>query len=209
MRKYFFSLIFLGVVNSYAQYANVEISSGGFSFIPAFMDKNPNINFNLGTGNNKLFSAHIVGSIRVENISPRSLIFITRLKAIDKKFKLSIGSHLPAVQINKEYYMDTFFAQEVIMSYPISNKYNLSSLYIHGKGRNNDLEINLFVLNNNFSFKSLNYLFQLYYLDKGNLYGFAHTLDLKIKDKIILKGFLNYTIPTNDMIPTIGLKFIL
>ena len=206
MKKYNIIFFFYSII-SFSQYANVEISSGGFSFVPAFIDKNPNLNFNLGTNSNKLFSAHLIGSLRLKNSSPRTLSFITRFKAIDKKFKLSIGTLFPDVWISEDYIMQTYWGQEVIMSYPISESYRISSLYIHGKGRNNDLEINLFVLNNKFIINKTFFLFQLYYLDKDNLYGFAKTIEIRLKKKITIKGFLNYTIPLKELIPTIGLKF--
>ncbi len=91
MKKYNIIFFFYSII-SFSQYANVEVSSGGFSFVPAFIDKNPNLNFNLGTNSNKLFSAHLIGSLRLKNSSPRTLSFITRFKAIDKKFKLSLGT---------------------------------------------------------------------------------------------------------------------
>ena len=144
---------------------------------------------------------------KIKKFSPRTLTFITRFKAIDKKFKLSIGTLLPDVWISEDYNMQTYWGQEVIMSYPISKKYRISSLYIHGKGRNNDLEINLFLLNNKFITNKTIYLFQLYYLDKDNLYGLAKTLEIRLKQKITIKGFLNYTIPLNELVPTVGLKF--
>lgn len=205
--KKFIILFFFYSLKSFSQYANIEISSGGFSFIPAFIDKNPNLNFNLGTKSNKLFSAHLLGSLRLKNSSPRTLTFITRFKAIDKKFKLSLGTFLPDVWISEDFNMQIYWGKEVIMSYPISERYRISTLYIHGKGRNNDLEINLFLLNNKFITRKIIYLFQVYYLDKDSLYGLAKTVEIRLKKKITIRGFLNYTIPLNELIPTVGLKF--
>ncbi len=205
--KNVFIIFFFYSLKSFPQYANIEISSGGFSFVPAFIDKKPNINFNLGTNSNKQLSAHLIGSLRLKNSSPRTLTFITRFKAIDKKFKLSLGTLLPDVWISEDYNTQIYWGQELIMSYPISERYRISSLYIHGKGRNNDLEINLFVLNNKFIINKTVLLFQFYYLDKDNLYGFAKTIDIKLKQNVSIKGFLNYTIPLNELIPTVGIKF--
>ena len=205
--KKFCIIFFFYSLKSFSQYANIEISTGGFSFVPAFMDKNPNLNFNFGTKSNKLFSAHLLGSLRLRNSSPRTLTFITRFKAIDKKFKLSIGTLLPDAWISEDYNMQIYWGQELIMSYPISERYRISSLFIHGKGRNNDLEINLFVLNNKFIRNKIIYLFQMYYLDKDKLYGFAKTIEIRLKQKMTIKGFLNYTIPLNELIPTVGFKF--
>ncbi len=208
MKKYFSLLILFFVISTaYAQYGNIELSTGGFSFIPAFMDRSPNINFVAGTGTNKLVSAHLVGSVRMKNFNPRGMIFITRLKAIDKKFKMQVGVHLPAVQIDENDKMDSFFAQEVRTSFPVSEKVLLSSLYIHGKGQNNDLEINLFVLNASYSKNKFGFTSQVYYLDYDHLYGAAQTISYKIQEKISLTGFANYTIPSNDLFGTLGLSF--
>ena len=208
MNKYlFFVLLLLVLTKSYCQYGNIELSSGGFSFIPAFMDRNPNINFAIATNSKKLISGHLIGSIRMKNISPRILIFNSRLKAIDKKFKMSIGAHLPVIQISEEYMVDTFIGQELRMSYPITEKNNLSFLYIHGKGRNNDLEFNLITINNNRQIGKFNLVSQLYFLDKDKLYGGAQTVNFKLKEKMHLKGFINYTVPTKDLFSIIGLNF--
>ena len=171
------------------------------------MDRSPNVNFAFGTNSNKVVSGHLIGSVRISSLSPRTVIFLTRVKAIDKKFKLNLGVHLPAVQINEDYFTDTFFAQEVRMSYPLAEKNDLNFMYLHGKGRNNDLEINLFVLDNYRQFEKLSLQSQIYFLDRDALYGAAQSFSYTLKEKIYLTGFINYTIPSKDLFGTVGLKF--
>ncbi|MCW1953676.1 MAG: hypothetical protein KIH80_005860 [Flavobacteriia bacterium] len=190
-----------------AQYASVELSSGGFSFVPAFTDENPNIIINAGTGSKGLFSAHMIGNIRMGSLNPRGFIFITRMKLIDKKLKLNIGTHLPAIQIDEDFQVDTFFAQEVTAAYPLSEKFSLSSLYIHGKGRNNDLEINLLAINGHYGFSNFSFVSQLYFLDLDQTYGVAETISYKLSNQFELKGFLNQTISSNDFRWTVGLNY--
>ena len=104
----------------------------------------------------------MIGNIRMESLNPRGFIFITRAKIIDQQFKVSAGIHLPAIQIDEEFHVDTFFAQELIASYKVSDRWNLSAMYIHGKGRNNNLEINLLTLNADLSYLRFSFLSQIY-----------------------------------------------
>ena len=200
----FFTSLFLQ-----AQYASVELSSGGFSFVPAFTDENPNIILNAGTSNKGLFSAHMIGNIRMGTLNPRGFIFISRMKLIDKKFKLNVGIHLPAIQIDEDFHVDTFFAQELTAMLPISTSFSLSTLYLHGKGRNNDLEINLLAINGHLSYEKFMFISQLYLLDLDSTYGIAETISYPLNKHLALKGFLNQTISTNDFRWTLGLKFSL
>jgi len=201
----FIILCCIGISDADAQYANAEISSGGFSFIPAFTDINPNLIIRAGTGNKSLMSAHMIGNIRLNSMNPRGFIFITRAKIIDKQFKLTAGIHLPAIQIDEEFHVDTFFAQELIASYKLSDHWSLSSMYLHGKGRNNDLEINLMTFNAQFSYKRFLFLTQLYLLDLDQTYGLAENITYKLTKKIDIRGFANSTISNGDFKWTIGL----
>lgn len=208
MKLTFGALLFvITICLSNAQYGNVELSTGGFSFIPAFTDTNPNIIFNAGTGTQKRLSAHLIGSVRTADMSPRGFIFITRLKLIDKKFKLNLGTHLPAVQVDENHHMDTFFAQEITMSYPVSEKWMLSSMYIHGKGKNNDLEINLLTVNAQTSWGRFGFLSQGYILDLDQTFGVAETVSYSLNPRFTLKGFVNQTLSNNDFKWTLGLAY--
>ena len=75
-----FSLFWLGISIVHAQYANVELSSGGFSFVPAFTDTNPNLILNAGTTGKGILSAHMIGNIRMESLNPRGFILLLEQK---------------------------------------------------------------------------------------------------------------------------------
>lgn len=200
------AVIFFMCSSLQAQYASAELSSGGFSFVPAFTDTNPNLIISAGTGSRGFLSAHMLGNIRLESMNPRGFIFITRAKVIDKQFKLTAGVHLPAIQIDESYHTDTFFAQELIGSYKLSDRWDLSAMYIHGKGRNNDLEINLLTLNAQFSHQRFSYLTQIYLLDLDQTYGLAENITYKLTDRIDIRGFANSTLSNGDFKWTIGLR---
>ena len=200
------SLFWLGISIVHAQYANAELSSGGFSFVPAFTDTNPNLILNAGTTGKGILSAHMIGNIRMESLNPRGFIFITRAKIIDQQFKVSAGIHLPAIQIDEEFHVDTFFAQELIASYKVSDRWSLSALYIHGKGRNNNLEINLLTLNAQLSYLRFSFLSKIYLLDLDQTYGFAENITYKLTNKLDLRGFANTTLSNGDFKWTVGLR---
>jgi hypothetical protein len=208
MKKFIFivSCILSGVIGS-AQYASLELSTGGFSFVPAFTDSQSNLIINAGTGTKGLLSAHMIGNIRSESMSPRGFIFMTRAKLFDKKFKMTAGIHLPAIQIDQDNFQtDTFFAQEIIASYPISEKVTLSTMYIHGKGRNNDLEINLLTLNTTVIQGRFSFLSQIYVLDLDNTFGAAESITYKLSDRWDLRGFANHTASNGKFIWTAGVR---
>jgi hypothetical protein len=201
--------LLFSISSLYSQYGSVEVSSGGFSFIPAFMDTKPNVILRAGTGTEKRVSAHLIGNIRMSTFNPRSIIFITRMKVIDKKFKLAIGGHLPAFQIDENLDMLTYFAQEVSASYPLNDRVGFSTLYTHGKGRNSDLEINLVTLNTTITKNKFRFLSQVYFLDLDSTFGLAETVTFRLTPKIYINGFANYTLSNQNLISTLGLQFLL
>tara|TARA_R110000868_G_scaffold53163_1_gene167152 strand:- start:2496 stop:2831 length:336 start_codon:yes stop_codon:yes gene_type:complete len=95
---------------AHAQSASFEASTGGFSFIPAFTSEKPHLIINAGTNDSKRLTFHLLSTIRLNNLTPRAVVFISRYKLIDKKLKVNIGIHLPALQISQDYQVDTFFA---------------------------------------------------------------------------------------------------
>ena len=103
--------------------------------------------------------------------------------------------------------VDHFIAQELIASFPISEKISLSTMYIHGKGKNVDLEINLITFNANYVKNKFRYLSQFYVLDLDNTYGLAETVVYKLNDKFDVKGFVNQTISSNNFKWTLGLLY--
>lgn len=207
--KYLILMLFIPIFG-FSQYGNVEFSSGGFSFIPAFTDPNPNINFNAGTGNKKLISAYMVGSIRTNRLSLRSLFFVTQIKLLDKKskkLKLSGGIVFPLIQIDEDYTVNTYFSQRIAANYLLSKKIVLNTTFIHGKGINNNLEINFFSLSKILNQKKISFITQLYYLDLNSTYGIAETINYRLSSRFDLRGFVNQTLSSNEFIWTLGLRY--
>jgi hypothetical protein len=210
MRKLSFILLVLISQLALSQYGSLELSSGGFSLVPAFTDTAPNFILNAGTSENKLLSAHLIGNVRVNGMNPRSFIFITRAKLLGKKeskLKLTAGIHLPVLQIDEDYHVQTYFAQEVIAKYPLSKKFLLNAMYIHGKGRNNDLEINLITLTGVLLQNKFSFVPQVYYLDLDRTIGVAQGVNYRLNPRFDLRGFLNYTITSNTFIGTFGIRY--
>jgi len=198
---------FFSVTLAQAQHASFEASTGGFSFIPAFTSEDPHLIVNAGTTDTKRLSFHLLSTIRLENFNPRGVIFMSRYKFIDKKLKASIGVHLPAIQIDKELHVDTFFAQEVIASYPLSNKWSLGLFYLHGEGRNNDFKANFLALSTTLVEGNFNFLTQAYGLDLDSTYGVSETITYKVTKSIDFRGFANKTISNGKFNWTLGARY--
>ncbi|MBP6181256.1 hypothetical protein [Flavobacterium sp.] len=192
---------------THAQYANFEASTGGFSFIPAFTSDSPHLIINAGTNNNKRLSFHLLSTVRLSNLTPRGVVFISRYKLVDKKLKLNIGVHLPAIQISDDYLVDTFFAQELIASYELSKKVSVGAFYLHGKGKNNDFEANFLSFNTNIVQGNFSFLSQLYGLDMDETYGISETITYKINKNIDVRGFANKTISDGKFNWTLGARY--
>lgn len=200
-------LTFFCTTLGHAQYASFEASTGGFSFIPAFTSEDPHLIVNAGTTNSKPLSFHLLSTIRLENLNPRGVIFMSRYRFIDKKLKASIGIHLPAIQIDKDLNVDTFFAQEFISSYPLSDKWSLGLFYLHGQGRNNDFKANFVSFSTTFVEGNFNFLTQAYGLDLDNTYGLSETITYKINHHIDFRGFANKTISSGKFNWTLGARY--
>jgi hypothetical protein len=200
-------ITFLFSTFAHAQYANIEASTGGFSFIPAFTSDDPHFVINAGTNENKALSFHLLSTVRMSNYTPRGVVFISRYKLIDKKFKATVGIHLPAIQISDDYHVDTFFAQEFIASYPVSKTVAISALYLHGKGKNNDFEANFLSFNTNIVQGDFSFLTQLYGLDLDHTYGVSETITYKVNKNIDFRGFANKTISNGKFNWTLGARY--
>ena len=200
-------ITFLFSTFAHAQYANIEASTGGFSFIPAFTSDDPHFVINAGTNENKALSFHLLSTVRMSNYTPRGVVFISRYKIIDKKLKVNIGVHLPAMQISEEYHVDTFFAQELITSYELSKSVSIGTFYLHGKGRNNDFEANFLAFNTTVNKGNFSFVSQLYGLDLDNTYGVSETITYKINNNIDARGFVNKTISNGEFNWTLGLRY--
>ena len=106
----------------------------------------------MSTSSKKRLSAHLLSLVRIENLVPRNAILITRYQLLDRRFKLSVGTPLPAFQISDDYTVDSIFAQEALTDYQINEGWAVRSMYLHGKGRNLDLD-NGFGLSQSFGYQ--------------------------------------------------------
>lgn len=192
---------------SLSQTGSIELSSGGFSFIPAFTSREPNIIINAGTNPSKKLTSNIMFMTRVRSMTPNTVVIMTRYKLINKKFKTIVGVHIPAMQITTDYQVTSFFGQELTTSYPIHKNWNVGTFLLHGKGRNSDFEAWFMAANAFYSKGKWGLLNQAYYLDQGNLTGVAETLTYDINSKFQAKAFGNYTFTDGSVIATIGLKY--
>lgn len=198
--------LFSGVF-AHAQYANIEASTGGFSFIPAFTSDAPHFVINAGTNEKKALSFHLLSTVRMRNFTPRGVVFISRYRLIDKKLKASIGIHLPAIQIDDLDHVDTFFAQEFLASYPVSKKVSIGAFYLHGKGKNNDFEANFLAFNTNIVQGNFSFLSQAYVLDLDHTYGVSETISYKMNKNIDLRAFANKTLSDGKFTWTLGARY--
>ncbi len=208
MNKFFLILavaFFTFQVN--AQYGSVELSSGGFSFIPDFTSRDPHFILRAGTGTGGRLSAHFLSLIRTDNLTPRTVIFITRYQLIDKRFKLSVGTHLPGFQIKDDFTVDSFFGQEALTTYRVNDKWSIRSMYLHGKGRNLDLEMNFFTSGAAYAKGKINTYSQFWILDLDNAVGISQSVEYQLAPHYSLRLFANQTLTgEKDFIATIGLN---
>ncbi|AWL10494.1 hypothetical protein HME7025_02654 [Aquirufa nivalisilvae] len=207
-RLLFFVLIFLPFLSP-AQTGSIEVSSGGFSFIPAFTSREPNLILNAGTNPKKRLSAHIMYMVRMKSITPTGIVLISRYKLINQKFKAIVGLHFPAMQVSENYQVTSIFGQELTLSYPIANNVLLGAFFLHGKGRNNDFKATFSSVHANYQRNKWNFLTQMYYLDLGDLTGVAETISYDINTHFQAKAFVNFTPKDQFFISTVGLKYTL
>lgn len=190
-----------------AQTASIEMSTGGFSFIPAFTSKEPNLIINAGTNPKKRLTGHLMYMMRIQSTTPTTVALFTRYRFIDKKFKAIIGIHMPAFQMTEDYEVTSFFGRELTMSYPVSKKMSVGSFILNGQARNTDFKVTLISGNTNYHHKKWNFLSQGYYLSVGDLTGVAETISYDINEHFQAKAFGNYTLTDGQVIGTISLKY--
>ncbi|MHA8108687.1 hypothetical protein [Aquirufa sp. A-Brett2-W8] len=190
-----------------AQTGSIEMSTGGFSFIPAFTSKEPNLIINAGTNPKKRLTGHLMYMMRIQSMTPTTVALFTRYRFIDKKFKAIIGIHMPAFQMTEDYEVTSFFGRELTMSYPVSKKMSVGSFILNGQARNKDFKVTLVSGNTNYHHKNWNFLSQGYYLSVGDLTGVAETISYDINEHFQAKAFGNYTLTDGQVIGTISLKY--
>jgi hypothetical protein len=183
------------------------MSTGGFSFIPAFTSKEPNLIIHAGTNPKKRLTGHLMYMMRIQSMTPTTVALFTRYRFIDKKFKAIIGIHMPAFQMTEDYEVTSFFGRELTMSYPVSKKMSVGSFILNGQARNKDFKVTLVSGNTNYHHKNWNFLSQGYYLSVGDLTGVAETISYDINEHFQAKAFGNYTLTDGQVIGTISLKY--
>jgi hypothetical protein len=114
---------------------------------------------------------------------------------------------LPAIQIDENFNVDTFFAQEVLASYPLSNKWSMGLFYLHGEGRNNDFKTNFLALSTTLVEGNFSFLTQAYGLDLDSTYGVSETITYKVTKSIDFRGFANKTISNGKFNWTLGARY--
>ncbi|MHA8091214.1 hypothetical protein V7S78_01730 [Aquirufa regiilacus] len=190
-----------------AQTGSIEMSTGGFSFIPAFTSKEPNIIINASTNPKKRLTGSLMYMMRMKSMTPTTVALFTRYRFIDKKFKAIVGIHIPAFQMTEDYEVTSFFGRELTMSYPVSEKLTIGSFILNGNARNTDFKVTLVSGNTNYHHKKWNFLTQGYYLTVGDLTGVAETVSYDINKHFQAKAFGNYTLTDGQVIATVGLKY--
>lgn len=190
-----------------AQTGSIEMSTGGFSFIPAFTSKEPNLIINAGTNPKRRLTGSLMYMMRMKSMTPTTVALFTRYRFIDKKFKATVGIHIPAFQMTEDYEVTSFFGRELTLSYPVTEKWNVGSFILNGNARNTDFKVTLVSGNTNYHHNKWNLLTQGYYLTVGDLTGIAETISYDINKHFQAKAFGNYTLTDGQVIATVGLKY--
>jgi hypothetical protein len=200
-------LVILSIGSLQAQTGSIEVSTGGFSFIPAFTSKEPNIIINASTNPKRKLTGALLYMMRVQSMTPTTVALFTRYRFIDKKFKATVGLHIPAFQMTEEYKVTSFFGRELTLSYPVTKKMSVGSFILNGQARNSDFKVTLISGNTNYRHDKWGFLTQGYYLSVGDLTGVAETISYDINAHFQAKAFGNYTLTDGQVIATVGLKY--
>lgn len=208
MKQYLFAALLCFVTFlSNAQTGSIEMSSGGFSFIPAFTSKEPNIIINASTNPKKRLTGSLMYMMRMKSMTPTTVALFNRYRFIDRKFKAIVGIHIPAFQMTEEYKVTSFFGRELTMIYPLNDKWNIGSFILNGNARNTDFKVTLISGNTNYHYKKWSLLTQGYYLSVGDLTGVAETITYDLNKHFQAKAFGNYTLTDGKAIATVGLNY--
>jgi hypothetical protein len=208
MKQYLIALfMFSSAMCAHAQTGSIEMSTGGFSFIPAFTSKEPNVIINASTNPKRRLTGAMMYMMRIQSMTPTTVVLFTRYRFIDKKFKATVGIHMPAFQMTEQYKVTSFFGRELTMNYPVSEKMSVGSFILNGQARNTDFKVTLISGNTNYRHKKWSFLSQGYYLSVGELTGVAETISYDINKHFQAKAFGNYTLTDGQVIGTVGLKY--
>ena len=105
------------------------------------------------------------------------------------------------------YTVNSFFSQDVTITYPISKSLTIGTFYHHGKGRNFDHNSNFLSLNTTVVNGKMSFLTQAYVLDMDNTYGMAETIAYKLSNQFSLKAFATKIISSGELKWTVGVKY--
>lgn len=207
MKQLLACCLILAAFSLNAQTGSIEMSTGGFSFIPAFTSKEPNLIINASTNPKKRLTGSLMYMMRMKSMTPTTVALFTRYRFIDKKFKAIVGIHIPAFQMTEDYEVTSFFGRELTLSYPLNDRWNVGSFILNGNARNTDFKVTLVSGNTNYHHNKWNMLTQGYYLTVGDLTGVAETISYDINKHFQAKAFGNYTLTDGQVIATVGLKY--
>ncbi len=197
-----------------------SVTNNGFSFIPSFSLGKPAAIFNFNVNGGKRLSFEPEFRFALEDAKPWSFIFIWRYKLVNaEKFKLTIGTHLPALNFKTVPVVKNGAAQNLIQvqrffpvlelapNYLISKNVSIGAFYLYGHSPEIDATKNThFVsLRANFSnIKLTEQLFcrfnpQVFYLKSDAKDGFYAAANLTLAKKnfpFALSTMLNKALET-------------
>lgn len=206
-----FVTCFLVCSNVKSQYGSIEFNTGGFSFIPLFTSNKPHFILRAGTNEKKRLSINLINLIMMDGFHPANYSLITRYKLIDKKLKLSIGVQLPGYRLfeNEEYKARS--VQSIRASISLNPKTDFLFLYLHGEGKNFEMNNNFYSVYFRKTFKKLVSNSQIYILftslEPDSSYGIAQKISYRLKDKISLNFFINKSLTNEVFNKTFGIQF--
>ena len=206
-----FVTCFLMCSNIKSQYGSIEFKTGGFSFIPLFTSNKPHFILRAGTNEKKRLSLNLINLIMMDGFHPANYSLITRYKLIDKKFKLNIGLQLPGYRLfeNEEYKARN--VQSIRASISLNPKTDFLFLYLHGEGKNFEMNNNFYSVYFRKRFKKLVSNSQIYILftrlEPDSSYGIAQKISYRLKDKINFNFFINKSLTNEVFNKTFGLQF--
>jgi len=207
----YFVTFFLVCSNVKSQYGSIELNTGGFSFIPLFTSDKPHFILRAGTNDKKRLSINLINLIMMDGFHPANYSLITRYKLIDKRLKLNLGFQLPGYRLFENEEFKARSVQEVRASISLNPKTDFLFLYLHGEGKNFEMNNNFYSVYFRKTFNKLVANSQFYILftslEPDSSYGIAQNISYKLKDKISLNFFINKSLTNEVFNRTFGIQF--
>ncbi len=206
-----FVTCFLVCSNVKSQYGSIELNTGGFSFIPLFTSDKPHFILRAGTNDKKRLSLNLINLIMMDGFHPANYSLITRYKLIDKRLKLNLGFQLTGYRLFENEEFKARSVQEVRASISLNPKTDFLFLYLHGEGKNFEMNNNFYSVYFRKTFNKLVANSQFYILftslEPDSSYGIAQNISYKLKDKISLNFFINKSLTNEVFNKTFGIQF--